>query len=263
MRILAQFRKSIEDRKRNRIKARGKQRRRLNDEHVQCIKDFVQIYQPKAIKTSNIKARLVNNFPELNGIANSTLNRWMKIQCKLSYKRLEKKPLSSILPENIRKVFEAAYVFSELMNKGIELIYFDEFTINTRHLQFKGWTQRGRKGFVKLHKDWFAMSFVVALSEYKIYGIMGAEDAINTKTIKHYVEWMLVERNLCKEARKRSFALVWDNASINTSNEAVKFYLGSRIRVITLVPYTPALNPAEKLISAIKSQVIKNHEGGK
>ena len=91
------------------------------------------------------------------------------------------------------------------------------------------------------------MSFILSLSEYKIYGIMGAEETINTKTIKHYVESMLVERNLSKENRKRSFALVWDNASVNASSEAAKFYIGSRIKVITIVPYTPALNPAEKL----------------
>ena len=109
-----------------------------------------------------------------------------------------------------------------------------------------------QKEFVKLYKDWFVMSFVVALSEYKIYGIMRAEDSINTKTIKHYVESMFVARNLCKEARKRSFALVWNYTSVNTSNEAVKLYLGSKIRDITLVPYTPAMNPVEKLISAIK-----------
>ena len=75
---------------------------------------------------------------------------------------------------------------------------------------------------------------------------MEAEDTSIRKIFKYYVEWMLVERNLCKVARKCSFALVWDNASINISNEAVKFDLGSRIGVITLVPYTPALNPAEK-----------------
>ena len=89
--------------------------------------------------------------------------------------------------KNIRKVFEAAYVLTGLINKWIELIYFDEFTINTRHLQFKRWTPRGRKGFVKLQKEWFAMSFIVALSEYKIYSIMGSKETINTKTIKHYV----------------------------------------------------------------------------
>ena len=235
----------------------------MNEKHVQRIVDFAQVYQSKAIKTANIKAMLVSNYPELDGIANSTLNKWMKNHCGLSYKRLEKKPITAILPQNIKKVFEAAYVLTELINKGTELIYFDEFTINTRHLQFKGWTPRGRKGFVKLQKEWFAMSFIVALSEYKIYGIMGAEETINTKTIKHYVESMLVERNLSKENRKRSFALVWDNASVNASSEAAKFYIGSRIKVITIVPYTPALNPAEKLISAIKSHIIKNHEEGK
>ena len=45
----------------------------------------------------------------------------------------------------------------------------------------KGWTQRDRKEFAKLHKNWFAMSFEVTLLKYKIYGIMGAEDTINKK----------------------------------------------------------------------------------
>ena len=104
-----------------------------------------------------------------------------------------------------------------------------------------------QKGFVKLHKDWFAMSFVVALSEYKIYSIMRAEDSINTKIIKHYFESIFAEGNLSKKARKHSFALVWDYASVNTINEAIHLYLWSKIRIITLLPYTPSLNPTEKL----------------
>ena len=95
--------------------------------------DFAQVYQSKAIKTANIKAMLVSNYPELDGIANSTLNKWMKNHCWLSYKRLEKKPVTAILPQNIRKVFEAAYVLTELINKGIELIYFDEL-LSTRDI---------------------------------------------------------------------------------------------------------------------------------
>ena len=77
---------------------------------------------------------------------------------------------------------------------------------------------------------------------------MRAEDSINTKIIKHYFESIFVEGNLSKEARKRSFALVWDYASVNTINEAIQLYLWSKIKIITLVPSTSALNPTEKLI---------------
>ena len=62
----------------------------MNGKHVQCIVDFAQVYQSKAIKTAIIKAMLVSNYPELDGIANSTLNKWMKNHCGLSYKMFGK-----------------------------------------------------------------------------------------------------------------------------------------------------------------------------
>ena len=45
---------------------------------------------------------------------------------------MTKKLLTDIIPDNARNLFEATDVFSEIMKKGIELIYFDEFTINIR-----------------------------------------------------------------------------------------------------------------------------------
>ena len=97
-----------------------------------------------------------------------------------------------------------------------------------RYLQFKRCTQWVKKDFFNFQKDWFALSFAVVLSEYSICEIMRAEDSINTKTIKYYIESMLAESNLNRVARKCLFILVWDNASIKNRCQVVKFILNQK-----------------------------------
>ena len=108
----------------------------------------------------------------------------------------------------------------------IDLFY--DSNIRMRHFQFKRCTQWIKKDFFNFQKDWFAISFAVVLSEYNICEIMRAEDSINTKTIKYYIESMLAKSNLNRVVRKCSFILVWDNASVNFNSEVVKFILNQK-----------------------------------
>ena len=54
--------------------------------------------------------------------------------------------------------------------------------------------------------------------------------------------------------------IVWDNASIYLSDRASEFILLSKLRVITIPPYNPVLNPVEKLINCIKMKLSKDME---
>ena len=57
--------------------------------------------------------------------------------------------------------------------------------------------------------------------------------------------------------------VVWDNASIHLSEIVSKFILSTKLRVITIPPYNPVLNPVEKLINFIKMKLRKIHGMGK
>ena len=78
----------------------------------------------------------------------------------MSYKKLEIKPAPAITNQMFRKLLEGVKIQKCLKDRQIECIYVDEFTVNTRHSQFRGWARRGVKGWVKINKSDFAMSFI-------------------------------------------------------------------------------------------------------
>ena len=165
------FSNLLHSRKRAHIKQRGRARRRLKFEHISWLNAKVQRVQAQALKLNTIRAGLVQEFPELAGIWQSTISNCLRNDLGLSYKRLEETVTPTLRPETIRKVFEAAYIQARLREDQTETIFFDEFKVNTRQHSLKGWTQRSWKGYVKTSKDSFSMTFVWALSQFKIYGL--------------------------------------------------------------------------------------------
>ena len=117
-------------------------------------------YSHQPVTRQKLKIDLEHQFPEAQNISLSTIGRCLKTLLQMSYKKLEKKPIPCVRPENIRKFFECSLLLLRLEQHSVELIYFDEFSVNTRHNSFKGWTTKGSKGYVKTHNDSFTMSFV-------------------------------------------------------------------------------------------------------
>ena len=57
--------------------------------------------------------------------------------------------------------------------------------------------------------------------------------------------------------------LVMDNASIHVCSSMQSFYKNSKLKVLTILPYSPSLNPTEKLIGSIKTHILKEQEEGR
>ena len=94
----------------------------------------------------SIKKKLEEEFEDPKNISKSTITRWLKSDLNYSYKKMIRKPKPSLTHESLTKVMEAATIQHKLYSKGIEVIYVDEFLVNTRNHQFHGWSKRGRKG---------------------------------------------------------------------------------------------------------------------
>ena len=57
------------------------------------------------------------------------------------------------------------------------------------------------------------------------------------------------------DLNKKKFILVSDNASVNVRDEVSKFASSSGLQMMTIPPYWPAMNPAEKVINLIKTKI--------
>ena len=142
-------------------------------------------------------------------------------------------------------------------------IYIDEFSVNTRHHQFYGWSKRGRRGLVRIQNNDFCMSFIWAVSNIKVYEIMGNQGSNKSKEFKFYLRELIESRRADPELEKVPFIMMHDNAGIHTSNELEEFISKSRLRSVSIVPYSPMLNLCEKLIAAIKSNLRMLQSKGK
>ena len=153
-----------------------------------------------------------------------------------------------------RKLLEGAKIQKYLKDRRVECVYVDEYTVNTRHHRFRGWTRRGIKGWVKINKSDFAMSFIWALSDNQIYGLIGVEGSVTSDIVKHYVVELVYKRNRESDMTSKPFVIIWDNAKVHSNELIENFLVKSKLRAISIQLYTPVLNQWEKLINAIKDQ---------
>ena len=62
---------------------------------------------------------------------------------------------------------------------GYELVWIDIFLLSRRNNSIYGWCTSGIKRY-DFHKNSFSMSFFVAFSKEKLYGIMGLQCTVNS-----------------------------------------------------------------------------------
>ena len=228
-----------------------------------AIQDLVNLHRGNTIKLASERTHLIRKFPNEKIHCLSTIGGYMRTQLRLSYKTLEKKHPTSTRPENWRKFFESAWVQSILEKQGVELIYLDEFSINTRHLIYKGWSSVGHKGYISVNLEEFSMSFIWALSKERVYGIVSCPGSIDHTVVRHFIKLLWAYRDEIPSSTNTPFAIVFDNASVHTCSPMVEFYEKSHLKVVSICPYSPSLNPWEKLICAIKMGITSMASNGR
>ena len=91
-----------------------------------------------------------------------------------------------------------------------------------RHWLHRGWTFKGQKGYIHPPTEKFSMSFIIALSANRVYGIMGKDETVNYKVVRHFITWVLNYRMISSSA-KISWCLVFDNASVQVWRNIFQF----------------------------------------
>ena len=62
---------------------------------------------------------------------------------------------------------------------------------------------------------------------------------------------------------KRNYCIIYDNASIHKTKLIESISIKSKITILTIPPYWPVLNAAEKLILGIKKKIFKYNDQGR
>ena len=107
------------------------------------------------------------------------------------------------------------------------------------------------------------MSFIWALSDDQIYGILGVEGSVTSNIVKHYIAELVSRRKCDPEKDSKPFVFIWDNSKVHSNELIINFLEKSKLRAINIPQYTPVLNPWEKLINAIKAKIKLMHSEGR
>ena len=97
------------------------------------------------------------------------------------------------------------------------------------------------------------LSFIVTLSEQAIEGIKDAEKSIEGKTFYWFISD--VWRKMWEKNGNNKVCIIMDNAALHKSKAVVEGIQRDGIRWVTITPYSPQLNAAEKMIAVLKSKM--------
>ena len=261
--IFLHFKKRLQEAKTEHRRWLSSRKCKLQPHHIEWIREFCEQNAGQRITWKTVRAKLLEIFEDLSNISLWTIARCLKSKLKMSYRRFESRPIAAFRNEIIRKLFESASLQIKLDKRNIEMIFVDEFKLSSKHWRFRGWAPKCRKGFIKSYSDSFHASFIVALSQKKIYGIMASDITFNASMFQRFIEHMLIMRNKDKESSQLPFIIVLDNNSIHNASAVQKYLKSTKVSWLTIAQYCPWLNPWEKLIGAIKQKVANKKAEGK
>ena len=216
----------------------------------------------KWVVVSNIQDYIKNFHIKIWPVSSSTIRRILKNHLKMSYRKAENKIRKSFTDEYKRKMLKTIHIVESLKNDGWELIYFDEFNYNPRTYKHYNWDIKGNKNYLIGTSENVTLNFIVAISTCGTYGLLWTESTGDSDFSINFITELWKWRNDNKNLKNKKFVFLMDNSSIHTSIQFCKFLKSAKLREITICPYSPHLNPAEKLIQSIKGKLkrIQAHD---
>ena len=127
-----------------------------------------------------IRNHLINE-ERINSISDTCIIRILKK--KLNYRFKEYRTVEKKITQahNILKFYESTLVQLRLEEMRYELIYIDEFSINSKYHSYFGWSKVEEKGYFLMNHNSFSMYFINALSSKHFYSIKGSSKAMDSE----------------------------------------------------------------------------------
>lgn len=132
--------------------------------------------------------------------------------------------------------------------KGNRLIFLDESGYRLGSCLRYGWSPRSERafGFTDDTGGWETMTMIGAMGIDEVHGFMTFDCGTSAQVFDSFIEHQLVEHLLPGDS------IIMDNLAAHKNAAAVKRIEATGARVVFLPPYSPDLNPIEKLWSKLK-----------
>lgn len=219
--------------------------------HPPCILqelDYAKIYSTLKEKPFTTCAEMI----ELLGVSCSveTMRRAYH-KLGFTHKKRTRYATQKLKEENVAKY----NIFLEII-KDISpeyLVFIDECCVRTNHSPLYGWAESFLRCIGYAPGSWKAMTVIgaVRLTEKCAPLSVTYEKPVTREVFREFMEVDLLPR------LKRGDVVIMDNASIHKFSFDMKKFKRRGIRILYLPPYSPELNPIEKMWSKMKSLLRK------
>lgn len=205
-------------------------------------------------KTGYIEAREIRYYIESKYQIKYSLNGTIKLLHNLGF--VYKKP--KLVPGKLDHAKQAEFIkqYKELKAglKESEAIYF----MDSVHPQYQGrnkygWILKGKDKTLPSNSGWKRMHIVGAIDINKLRVIKEDKPKINGDYIIEFLQ-KLEQENV----NKAKIYLICDNAGYHKAKKVKEYLKGSKIELVYLPPYSPNLNPIERLWKLMHSVVTNN-----
>ena len=144
-----------------------------------------------------------------------------------------------------------------------EEVFVDEFNISSHRDKFRGWAQKNHKPIIASTLDNFSMYFVITVSSKHIYGVLASEQANTSQILLYFLDCLIkCQESLFKQTNEKTLFVI-DNASIHKTKSIDEYVKSKEISLLTIPPYSLALNGAETVIQSIESKVSRHRSYGR
>ena len=230
-------------------------RSKVTDSHIKGLQEFVEKHESSGFTLVQARHFLMQNFLDIECLSLSTISRLIHSKLKFSYKKLGNTEPKKAYFENKSNLESWWKTLIWLIEGGFYLIYVDEFLVNRNTLKKYGWAQKGKPDRLYQKPPDFKMSFVVAHSQERVEGIMGTSSTFNQSKYIKFLKKLVVEIRQRPSVDQRKIVIVADNCRFHRTKRAQSFFKRERIMWLFIPPYSPEINPCEKMINMIKGYV--------
>ena len=140
-------------------------------------------------------------------------------------------------------------------NNKIELLFYDEAFFRRESTITRGWYPRGHKSEVicPITKEKVGVCGAVNPRDGRLFSLIF--DGFDSETFVYYLKWLLQ-----KFKTRKKIVLVLDNSSTHKSNKVAEFVekYKKRLELLFLPPYSPELNPVERVWKNLRYHVTHN-----
>lgn len=224
--------------------------KRLQKQHIKWIMAKLERFATMTI--GDIKRELVDEFPCLAGVSDSTISRGVQNEAEFTLKRCHVEPAARNHPTQIRRRQEWCVEQVGRLDAK-DLVFLDESGWNLHTTRNFGRAKVGnRAAQVRSSNRGRNMTMMVAVSVEE--AVIASRVRLESGNAASFAAFLKDELFPCLGTPRK---LVLDNVKFHHSPQVVQTVQESPHSLIYLPPYTPEFNLAEQVFGAVKHYIGK------